>query len=234
MLSPFRSAIRTNGRQQAVADAFATAREERLAGVGAVDAGRLAGENGGGDRAQRVGPGGEAAHREGGGAAVVLAHVEVAVAVEFDDPRQAGGEVGRELVVVDRLGGGDEERVPAGVGESLGEVALVVVDEEVRGPGSRPRRPPRGGPCSALDCAQSTRRVSAPLLCTVNRRCRKSGAGQGGADAGEAPGAGDGIARRESSSWAPAAAASGSASSAAISAAAAPGFSSESSFSSRQ
>ena len=63
-------------------------------------------------------------------AAVVLAHVEVAVAVEFDDPRQALGEVGRELVVVDGLGGGDEERVPAGVGEALGEVALVVVDEE--------------------------------------------------------------------------------------------------------
>ena len=71
------------------------------------------------------------AHRQRRGAAVVLAHVEVAVAVEFDDPGQALGEVGGELVVVDRLGGGDEERVPAGVGEALGEVALVVVDEEV-------------------------------------------------------------------------------------------------------
>ena len=62
---------------------------------------------------------------------MVLAHVEVAVAVEFDDAREAGDEVGRELVVVDGLGGGDEERVPAGLGEPLGEVALVVVDEEI-------------------------------------------------------------------------------------------------------
>ena len=54
-----------------------------------------------------------------GAGAVVLTHVEVAVAVELDDPRQARGEVGRELVVVDGLGGGDEERVPAGVGEAL-------------------------------------------------------------------------------------------------------------------
>jgi hypothetical protein len=29
--------------------------------------------------------------------------------VEFDDPRQAFGEVGRELVVVDGLGARDEE-----------------------------------------------------------------------------------------------------------------------------
>ena len=65
------------------------------------------------------------------GARVVLAHVEVAVAVEFDDPRQAGGEVGGELVVVDRLGGGDEEGRAAGLGQPLAEVALVVVDEEV-------------------------------------------------------------------------------------------------------
>ena len=61
----------------------------------------------------------------------MLAHVEVAVAVEFDYAGEAGGEVGRELVVVDGLGGGNEEGVPAGVGEALAEVALVVVDEEV-------------------------------------------------------------------------------------------------------
>ena len=96
---------------------------------------------------------------------MVLAHVEVAVAVEFDDPRQAGGEVGGELVVVDGLGGGDEEGVPAGVGEALAEVALVVVDEEVgvevadlgrrlaaheQGARLRPVDPPRRSrPCSA-------------------------------------------------------------------------------------
>src|SRR4051794_11746549 len=43
---------------------------------------------------------------------------------------RAGGGAGRRRVVVRGPGGGEEERVPAGLGEPLGEVALVVVDEE--------------------------------------------------------------------------------------------------------
>ena len=108
------------------------------------------------------------------GAAVVLAHVEVAVAVEFDDPRQAGGEVGGELVVVDGGGAGDEELVPAGVGEPLGEVALVVVDEEVGVQVADLRRPPRGGP--AARSTAPSRPGGSPARCsaTVSQRCRKS------------------------------------------------------------
>ena len=166
------------------------------------------------------------------GARVVLAHVEVAVAVEFDDPRQPGREVGGELVVVDRLGGGDEEGRVAGLGQPLAEVALVVVDEEVGvevadlarglaaheqgarlGPVDPPgRRPP------ALHGEQAV---------------QEERPGERGADAGEAPGAGDGLARgvEQLGARRPGL---GSPSSAAISAAAAPGRSSESSLSSRQ
>src|SRR3954452_21459866 len=107
-------------------EALSAVGEERLAGVGSVDAGRLAGDDGGGEGAQGVGPGGERAHGEGRRPRVMLAHVEVAVAMEFDDPGEAGGEVGRELVAVVGLRGGDEEGVVAGLGEPLAEVALVV------------------------------------------------------------------------------------------------------------
>jgi hypothetical protein len=54
----------------------------------------LAGEDGGGEGAEGVGEGGEEADGEGRRAGVVLAHVEVAVAVEFDDAGKACGEVG--------------------------------------------------------------------------------------------------------------------------------------------
>ena len=167
------------------------------------------------------------------GARVVLAHVEVAVAVEFDDPRQAGGEVGRELVVVDRLGGGDEERVPAGVGEALGRSRTRRSRRRSRGPGSRPAAAASRRTSSALDCAQSTRRVVAPVLCTVSQRCRKRAPASAVPTPGKRQAQGTGS-PSESSSCAPAAAALGSASSAATSAAAAPGRSSESSLSSRQ
>ena len=108
------------------------------------------------------------------GAAVVLAHVEVAVAVEFDDPRQARGEVGGELVVVDRLGGGDEEASASRRRRGAWRSRTRRSRRRSRGPGSRPAAAASRRTSSALDCAQSTRRVSLPLLCTVSRRCRKS------------------------------------------------------------
>ena len=103
-----------------------------------------------------------------------------------------------------------------------------------RGPCSRPAAAASRRTSSALDCAQSTRRVASPLLCTVSRRCRKSAPASAVPTPGEAPGAGDRARRRSRAAARVAAAALGSASSAAISAAAAPGRSSESSFSSRQ
>jgi len=122
--------MRHKGLPHSIADRFAAIGEERLTGVGSVDADGLVREDGRGERAHRIGPGGEEADRQRGITAVVHAHVSISIAVEFDDPRQALGEVGRELVVVDGLGAGDEERVPAGVVETLGKVALVVVDEK--------------------------------------------------------------------------------------------------------
>ena len=192
----------------------------------------MVGEDGRGEGAHGVGPGGEKADREGGRSTVVLAHVEVAVAVEFDDPRQAGGEVGGELVVVDRLGAGDEERVPAGVGETLGEVALVVVDEEggvhVADLGGGLATDQQGARLGPVDLPGLRARALDGEPAVQEQR-----PGERGAHPREAPGAGDGVSF-ESSSRGPAAAAPGSASSAATSAVVAPGRSSESSFSSRQ
>ena len=96
-----RTAGSASGGRAIFRSRFAALGPQCLAGVGAVDVGGLAGQDEGGERPQAVGPGGERAHRAGGAGAVVLAHVEVAVAVELDDPRQAGGEVGGELLVVD-------------------------------------------------------------------------------------------------------------------------------------
>ena len=47
---------------------------------------------------------------------MVLSHIEVAAAVELDDPAALSLEVAGELLVVDRLGGRDEEDRPSGVG----------------------------------------------------------------------------------------------------------------------
>ena len=124
---------------------------------------------------------------------VVLAHVEVAVAVEFDDAGEAGGEVSRELVVVDRLGPGDEELVPAGVGEALGEVALVVVDEElgVEIVDRRRRLAPNQERARLRPVDPAGRR---PLALHGQPAVEEEGADERGADPGEAPGAGVGSA----------------------------------------
>ena len=144
-----------------------------------------------------------------------------------------GREVGRELVVVDRLGGGDEEAVPAGVGEALGEVALVVVDEEVG-----VEVADLGGRLAADHQGARLRPVDPPGLAAPalhgEQAVQEEGPGQRRADPGEAPGAGDRLAVGVEQLRAGRRRASGSASSAAISAAAAPGRSSESSLSSRQ
>ena len=72
-----------------------------------------------------------------------------------------------------------------------------------RGRGSRPAAAASRRTSIALDCAQSTRRVSLPLLCTVSRRCRKRAPASGRADPGEAPGAGDRACRRSRAAAAP-------------------------------
>ncbi len=107
---------------------------------------------------------------------------------------------------------------------------------------SRRRRPGRGSrPAAAasrrtsiaLDCTQPTGSVSSPPLWTVSRRCRKSAPARAVPRPGSRQAQGTGV-PSGSCSWAPATAARGSSSSAAISASGAPGWSSASSFSSRQ
>ena len=90
----------------------------------------MAGQHERGERAQRVGPGGQPAHRARGRGGVVLAHVQVAIARELHDPPLGHG-VGGELLVMDRDGARHIEAVPADVAQSPGEVDLVGVDEEV-------------------------------------------------------------------------------------------------------
>ena len=85
----------------------------------------------GGHGAHGVDPGGQDAHRGCREAAVVLADVAIAAARVLDDPRQRQ-RPGRELLVVDRDGGGDVERVPALLRQALLEVDLLAVDEEAR------------------------------------------------------------------------------------------------------
>src|SRR6185295_19599985 len=103
---------------------------------------------------------------------------------------QALGEVGGELVVVDRFGAGDEEAVPAVVGETLGEVALVVVDEEggihVADPGSGFAADEQGARLPPVDPAGR-----AALALHGQPAVQEEGAGEGCSDPGEAPGAGD-------------------------------------------
>src|SRR5437588_605055 len=81
-------------------------------------------------RAHRVRGCGEPAHRSRGGGRVVLAHVEIPVAGEFDDPplrhRVAG-----QLLVVDGGRRRDVHAVPARVSQPASEVDLVRVHEEV-------------------------------------------------------------------------------------------------------
>ena len=158
--------------------------------MGPVDAGGLAGDDDRGEGAQGVGPGGEEADGERRGGGVVLAHIEIAVAVEFDDPRQPGAEVGGELVVVDRLRRRDEERLPARLLQPLAEVALVVVDEEggVEVADRRRRLAPheQGAGLGPVD-APGPRPGALHGEATV----QEDRAGERRADAGEAPGAGD-------------------------------------------
>ena len=201
--------------------------------MGGVDTRRLARDDEGGESSEAVGPGGQGADGEGGRPRVMLAHVEVAVAMEFDDPRQARREVGRELVVVDRLGRWARRACASRRRRAAGRSRTRRSRRRSPGPGSRPRAAASRRTSSALDCAQPTWRTSSPRLWTVSRRCRKTAPARAVPTPGKRQAQGTGR-RSESSSWAPAAAARGSVSSAATSAAAAPGRSSESSLSSRQ
>ena len=151
-----------------------------------VPAGVVAGEDERRERADRVGPCGEHAHREGRRPPVVLTDVEVAVAVELDDAPLARRRVGRELLVVDGRGRGDVEDPPAGVVQPLLEVGFVRVDEEagvevadLLGGGAAHEHRAR------LDPAHRSR-VSAAAL-HGERPVQEECPGQSGRDAGEPP-----------------------------------------------
>ena len=135
--------------------------------------------------------------------------------------------------MVDRLGGGHVERVPAGVGEAPAEVALVVVDEELG-----VHVADRGGRLAPDEQGARLRPVDPPGRVSTalhgEQPMQEEGADRGGPDAGEAPGAGDGPASRSRAAARRPPPRVGSFSSASTSAAAAPGRSSESSFRSRQ
>ena len=156
------------------------------------------------------------------GRRVVLAHVEVAVAVELDDPRQAGREVGGELVVVDRLGGGDEEDRASRRRRGACRSRTRRSRRRSRGRGSRPRRRPRGAPAGRSTGPSRPAGSRCPCSARSSRRCRKS--------ARRAPCRPRGSARRRATGAPRSRAAArpprppaGSSSSAASSAAAAPG-----------
>ncbi len=128
---------------------------------------------------------------------------------------------------------GTKRVVPAGLGQPLAEVALVVVDEEVgvevadlRGRLAAHEQGARLGPVDPP-------RLAAPAL-HREPAVQEERAGERRADPREAPGAGDRLARRSRAAARPPRRPPGPPSSAAISAAAAPGRSSESSLSSRQ
>ena len=140
--------------------------------------------------------------------AVVLAHVEVAVAVEFDD--RGGRPAARSVESWSwwtASAAGTKRVVPAGVGEPLGEVALVVVDEEV----GVEVADLLGGRLAADQQRARLRPVDPPGRAAPalhgEQAVQEERAGERGADAGEAPGAGQRARPSESSSCAPAAAA---------------------------
>ena len=104
---------------------------QRRGDVAPVAARVVAGQHERGRGAQPVGEGRQQPHDPRRGARVVLAHVEVAVARELDDP-PLGHRRRRQLLVVDRRRAGDVQRAPARVAQALAEVDLVGVDEERR------------------------------------------------------------------------------------------------------
>ena len=96
-------------RLRRLADPLAL-RPPRLAGVEQVPARVVAGKHQRRQRPRQVRESGQRPDRRRGRRAVVLAHVEVAVAVELDDAAAAGRAVVGELLVVDRPGRRHVER----------------------------------------------------------------------------------------------------------------------------
>ena len=87
--------------------------------------------------------------------------------------------------MVDRLGGGDVEGVPAGVGQALGRSRTRRSRRRSRGRGSRPRRRPRGGPAARSTAPSRPAGSARPPLCTVQPAVQEERPGQRGADAGK-------------------------------------------------
>ena len=150
-------------------------RAQGLAGVQPVPAGLLARDHHGDERAHHVVPSGEHAHRERGRGAVVLSHVEVAVAVELDDPRLARRTVEGELLVVHR----ERARARGGSPSRRRRAACRSRSRPSRrrtpGRGSPPARPRCGARASPTTAPSRRARTPCPRpLWVTSSRCRKS------------------------------------------------------------
>ena len=157
-----------------LAQALASPRPQRRGDVAPVAPRRATRKDRRRERAQRVCPRGQPAHRACGSRRVVLAHVQVAVARHFHDA-PLGHRRRRQLLVVDRRGARHVHAAPAGVAQPPREVDLVGVDEEARRPDSRPARPPRGAPAAP------------PTGTSRPRESARRGSGPSAAGAGRAP-----------------------------------------------
>ena len=205
---------------------------KRLAGMEQVPRRRVAAEQRREPGADGVEPCRQPAHERRREARVVLSHVQVAVAVELHGAAGSGHRIGRELVVMNGARRRHVEDPPSGVAEPLAEVRLVRVHEElgveVADLGRRVAAHQHRG---RLHPADGARRGAAALH--GDPPVQEQRAGERRADPGQSPRA---RLRRpvRAQELGAGGAAPGSSSSAASSAAVAPGWSSESSFSSRQ
>ena len=168
-------ARRQSDRQLGIArlPRLAAAGEQRLAGVGPVDAGRLAGEDGRGEGAQRVGPGGEDADRQRRGArrgaCACRGRGCGGIRRSAAGPRRGRSRAGRGGPPRRRGRRACASRRRRGAWRSRTRRSR----RRSRGPCSRPPPPPRGGPAARSTAPSRPRACRRPLLCTVSQRCRK-------------------------------------------------------------
>ncbi len=173
--------------------------------------------------AHGVAEGGQPAHGQRGRRRVVLAHVEVAVAGQFDDPPLGDGG-GGELLVVDRRGRRHVQAAPARLRAGARRSRPRRSRRRSPGPGSRPAAAASRRTSSAADWHQSTSRMLLAAALDGQQPVQEERAGERGRGTGEAPGATPAGLPSGRSRRAPAQAAPGRSRRAAQSASVAPGL----------